>query len=300
VLFRPDADMTRLRKDCYCRLEGGDPSKTCRGCKVVSEESIPGRDPIGVGPGGKLGRGRTADSPFGALRSDCDADRVALSQLDNDTYFRTILDDANRANVSFYPVDPRGLAVDAPLGPEPPPTLLQDQANLKARHESMHNMAVATDGMAVIGNNDLNVGLKRISDDLTSYYLLGYYSSNAKLDGKFRKITVRVKRPGIEVRARRGYRAPTEAEVVAARAAVAPAPVSAEETARGMAMNALTRIRSEARFRVYATPAGDAADGATTTVWVAGELQMPRHRILDERWNRRHRRDSGGTTTTAA
>jgi hypothetical protein len=199
-----------------------------------------------------------------------------LAQMDNDVYFRTILDDANRANVSFYPVDPRGLAVwDAPLGPETPPTPLQDQANLKSRREAMYNMAAATDGLAVMTSNDLDVGLERVSDDLTSYYLLGYYSTNARLDGRFRKITVRVRRPGVDVRARRGYRAPTNAEVAAARAAAPAEPPSAEEVAVTTAMDALARIRPEARFRVHAVPASDAPEGATGTVWVAGELQPP-------------------------
>ena len=58
-----------------------------------------------------------------------------------------------------------------------------------------------------MNSNDLKKQMRRIADDLTSYYLIGYYSTNSKLDGKFRSIKVRSKRPGIEVRARRGYSA---------------------------------------------------------------------------------------------
>ncbi len=83
-------------------------------------------------------------------------------------------------------------------------------------------LAVATDGIAVMNSNDIERGLKRVVADLTSYYLLGYYSTNAKLDGKFRSIKVRVKRPGVDVRARRGYRAATAEEVTAARKAEEP------------------------------------------------------------------------------
>src|SRR4029078_3966070 len=59
----------------------------------------------------------------------------------------------------------------------------------------------------------------RVAEDLTSYYLMGYYSTNSKLDGKFRNIKVRSKRPGVEVRSRRGYNAATAAEAASARTA---------------------------------------------------------------------------------
>jgi hypothetical protein len=196
---------------------------------------------------------------------------MRLAQMDNEVFFRSILDDANRANLTFYPIDPRGLvAFDSPIGPKPPPTVVQDRAILKTRHNSMLDMAGATDGIAVMHSNDLDAGLKRIADDLTSYYLLGYYSTNPKLDGRFRRITVRVRKPGVDVRARRGYRAPTEAEVAAARSMAPPEPVDAETKALETALEALARIRPEARFRVHAAPF---AAGETTTVWVAGELQ---------------------------
>ena len=58
--------------------------------------------------------------------------------------------------------------------------------------------------------------LARMMTDLNAYYLLRYYSSNTNLDGRFRRITVRVSRPGVRVRARTGYLAPTETEARAA------------------------------------------------------------------------------------
>ena len=136
-----------------------------------------------------------------------------LARVDNADEFRRILDEANRANTSFYPVDPRGLAVfdeqimppigDSVTQPAPmvPPSV--DANLLRTRLESLRTLAEATDGIAVVNSNDLAGGLKRVVDDLSSYYLIGYYSSG-KLDGKFHPISVRVKRPGVRVRARRG------------------------------------------------------------------------------------------------
>jgi hypothetical protein len=232
------------------------------------KEPVPSVEPVTVGLNGKLTTTdpRKVDSDS-LNKSECDGDRAMLAMLDNDRYFRDILDEANYANVSFYPIDPRGLpAVDNPIGPEAPPPLLVDQAMLKHRIETMRTMAENTDGLAVVNNNDLDRGMQRISDDLTSYYLLGYSSSNSKLDGRFRSIKVRVKQPGIEVRARRGYRSPTAAEVAAARRA-ADAPVPDIAKATSAAIERLSRIRPEARFRVHAI------SSAPGTVWVAGELQ---------------------------
>ncbi len=84
------------------------------------------------------------------------------------------------------------------------------RAMLRQRIEVMRTLADNTDGIAVVNSNDLDGGMRRISDDLTSYYLLGYYSTNAKLDGRFRSLKVKVKQPGVDVRARRGYRAATD------------------------------------------------------------------------------------------
>ena len=148
----------------------------------------------------------------------CDAARLRVSLLDNESDFRRLLDRANREMVSFYPIDPRGLAVfDTPIDAKSPTGaarggVVDDFARLRGRLDTLRNLASATDGF-MSESNDFDASMKRVADDLADYYLLGYNSTNGKLDGKFRRITVRVKRPGVQVRARRGYLAATAAEV---------------------------------------------------------------------------------------
>jgi VWFA-related protein len=251
LLYGPNPRMTDLRKDGQW------------------QEAVPSGDPVVVGPNGKLTTRDERKRVGGMGKGGCDGDRMLLAHMDNQRFFRDILEEANRANASFYPIDPRGLpAADNPIGPEPPPPVTVDQAMLKTRIESLKVLAANTDGIAVVDNNDLDRGLKRISDDLTSYYLLGYYSSNSKLDGRFRTLKVKVKQPGVEVRARSGYRAATEAEVTAARTA-ADAPVPEVVSATRSAIDRLSRIRPEARFRINVSHA------RAKTLWVAGELQSP-------------------------
>ena len=65
-----------------------------------------------------------------------------------------------------------------------------------------------TGGFAVVNQNDFAAAFERLVDDNSAYYLLGYYSTNDRRDGRFRKIEVRVRQPGLTVRARKGYVAP--------------------------------------------------------------------------------------------
>jgi hypothetical protein len=179
------------------------------------EPTVPRVAPIGIDPQGKL----TATSrPQEAKIESCDRERTFLAQMDLRQDFQNLLYRANRANISFYTLDPRGLtAFDEDLSARRSLKISEDQARLAARQESLHNMASATDGMALLNTNNLDGALNRMLIDVGSYYLLGYYSTNTKLDGKFRRLTVRVKRPAVDVRARPGYLAPTEAEAAMAR-----------------------------------------------------------------------------------
>jgi VWFA-related protein len=198
-------------------LYGPDPSMTTPRGSIDPLPGTPAQP--GVGPGGKLMPRPTNGVNGDVDRTECDKDRYALANLDDSKYLRDLFGDANRANVSFYTLDPRGLvAYDSNIaGDNVPPAA--DAAILRSRHGALQDLAINTDGMYLLGSNDMRAQLRKIADDLTSYYLLGYYSTNPKLDGKFRTIKVRSKRPGIEVRARHGYLAATAAEVSKARAA---------------------------------------------------------------------------------
>ena len=155
----------------------------------------PSVPPIGFDP--RTGRLATSDpaSPLGA-RSECDRDRMALAMTDTEQQFLLMPDAANRANASFYPVDPRGLAVfDSPIGPDRPPPPAVDAARLRARVANLRTLAEDTDGVAVVNTNNISGMLTRVVADLSAYYLLGYYATGVQMDGKFHRVTVRVKRP---------------------------------------------------------------------------------------------------------
>jgi hypothetical protein len=122
---------------------------------------------------------------------------------------KDIFDLANRYNVSIYALDPRGLAAfetDIDEGGAGI-SLTTDKEMLRATLTSLQVLADNTDGRAIVNKNDLASGMRQILRDQSAYYLLGYNSSKAPIDGKFHEIKVKVKRSGVDVRARKGYMA---------------------------------------------------------------------------------------------
>lgn len=211
-----------------------------------------GVDPIRPGPNGKL----TADDPRNRINmlsnSDCDRARAFYASIDDEKFLREIIEDANRGNASFYMIDPGGLR----------------SSRAADRSQAMRTLADNTDGYALLNTNDLERGFKRLADDMSSYYLLGYYASNSRPDGRFRSITVRVRQPGVTVRARKGYRAPTADEVSAAVRKAEP-PIADGAAPVRAALEALQRIRPNARFHLNPVAGG----GPLRKFWVAGEVQ---------------------------
>ncbi|HEY1911526.1 MAG TPA: VWA domain-containing protein [Vicinamibacterales bacterium] len=255
---------------------------------------VPGLPTGGFDPRtGRLSAGVDRDPISGVSLTSCDRDRMMLAALDDDQEFRTLLDQANRANTSFYPVDPRGLVVfdtsiAMPTTGAPPPgstTITPpsvDQAMLTNRLYSLRTLAEATDGLAIVNSNDLDRGFRRVVSDLSSYYLLGYYSSG-KLDGKFHSITVRVKRPGVRVRARRGYLAATIATAGTSTrgggsgaAKSVETPEAAAAAAAGHAVEAsiapLSGYGRDVPLRLQMTAGWKPGDSSSASMWLVGEL----------------------------
>jgi VWFA-related protein len=131
---------------------------------------------------------------------------------------RDMIAAATRANVAIYGVDPRGLGAsfegltDVQSFPDDTTLGLNQSAlfnEVRLAQDSLRTMSDETGGFAVVNRNDFDNAFQRIVDDNSSYYMLGYYSTNDRRDGRFRRIEVRLKnRSGMVVRARKGYVAP--------------------------------------------------------------------------------------------
>ena len=204
--------------------------------------------PGGGKPGGQdVAAGKREPTP-------CDPDRLDLAQFDGQATVERLMDVANGAGASFYPIGGAALVAD-------------DAAKRNAREtDSLRALARATDGVAAVTPAELDAATVRIGSDLKSYYVIGYRSPAAP-DGKAHAIDVKVARPGVDVRARRSYLVPPD---VSAAAATAGAEARVTRDDMDEALEPLDGLSGDAPFRLDAvsgwTPAGAAA------FWVVGEV----------------------------
>lgn len=132
---------------------------------------------------------------------------------------KNLTDLANRSSVIIYAVDPRGLvsiqwnAEDSRVGLRADPlagesSLADRQQKLTNTQQSLQYLTDETGGFAIINNNDINDGIKRVLNDQKAYYLLAYQPDGDTFDPakrQFNKLTINVKRPGLKVRYRSGF-----------------------------------------------------------------------------------------------
>jgi VWFA-related protein len=129
--------------------------------------------------------------------------------------FRDLVRAAREANAVLYFFDARGT-----VGADPPaneaefgrPVEERDRLsivqNFNHEAEGAESVAIDTGGRVVKGTDNLAPAMEKVVRESRTYYLLGYVSTNTKRDGKFRNLKVAVTRPGVDIRARRGYYAP--------------------------------------------------------------------------------------------
>jgi VWFA-related protein len=110
---------------------------------------------------------------------------------------------ANRANATIYTIDPRGLVAGPDVDVDVP---MQDWlAFIRQSQDSLRVLAEETGGIAVVNQNDFDKALKRIDNETSDYYVIGYYSSNPDPLRRTRRIEIRTTRPGVNVRGRESY-----------------------------------------------------------------------------------------------
>ncbi|MGE3955384.1 MAG: VWA domain-containing protein [Vicinamibacterales bacterium] len=204
-----------------------------------------------------------ARDPFAGLNSIAE-DRAQFSAGNNmESDLRELYGIANRNNVAIYAVDPRGLSTGE-FGIDQNISQQIDRQYLNNTMETLRTLAINTDGRAIVNRNDLAMGMKQIVRDSSAYYLLGYNSTNTATDGKFHEIRVRVKRPGVQVRARKGYWAFTAEDAQRATAPPKPEPPKAVESA-------LAAITTASRSRIVrtwiGTSRGSTGKTRVTLVW---------------------------------
>jgi VWFA-related protein len=130
---------------------------------------------------------------------------IPKTGIENHSQIESTVNAAIRANVSFYPVDARGLVALTPGGDASKAAprgssvftgqaITQQKTKFNDQQETLTTLAEDTGGRALLDSNDLTLGIQQAREDLGSYYVLGYYDNNPVADGKFRRVQVTVPR----------------------------------------------------------------------------------------------------------
>jgi len=141
---------------------------------------------------------------------------ISQNGVDNQSALRAATASAVKANVSIYPVDIRGLQAFPPGGEAQSASLhgqsayngaavLNDLSSNASTQDTLSTLASDTGGKAFFDSNDFGAVFSQVQKDSSAYYVLGFTSTNAQKDGKFRHLKVQLNRPDLKLDYRSGY-----------------------------------------------------------------------------------------------
>lgn len=128
---------------------------------------------------------------------------LRLNGLNNQAQLHATVNAAVRAGVSFWPVDARGLVAEAPMGDatkgSPGSIDMYSGASAQAvtsslqrTQDTLYSLASDTGGKALLDDNDLSQGIVNAQRAVSTYYIIGYYTTHAERDGRFRRVKITV------------------------------------------------------------------------------------------------------------
>ncbi len=239
-----------------------------------------GRDDVGV----ITERGVVTRSE--ATFRECEADLLTLSSLDHRDRLREIAAHANASNVSLYPISARGLTTTPGAAPSANKGTYQNTSAIFGQG-LLRGLADDTGGLAIVNTNNLERMLDEVMTTTSAYYLVSYSSTNNALDGRYRRIAVKVSRPDVMVRARPGYVAtrPVDPRTVQSAESVKPDPI---RTAFG-ALESQVRLAGE---KATAAAGGGFARASIPDVMLfrrGSAPVLPFERTVDPRFRRNER-----------
>ena len=226
---------------------------------------------------GPSGAQRPGDSTSTVSPRQCEADLADLGSLEHGKRLDEVAAHARRNNVAFYPIYPAGLT----------PSNLNNRRAFGGgggaggvgtfknrtpgeRQSALRELAENTGGIAIVNTKDIEGNLDKVMAATSAYYLIGYSPTNTTIDGRYRRLSLKVSRPNVQVRARQGYVAlpPLDARslpIIDTRRA--PPPVE-------VAMGPLSALRSTAlNFRSAAWTRANGSGAPASSLWVVAELE---------------------------
>ena len=146
---------------------------------------------------------------------------ISRDGIENQASLRAATNAAVRANMAVYSVDTRGLQAVTPVGDASTGSLrgsgafngaaLNNNMNQNfATQEVMATLSSDTGGKAFFDSNDFAPAFERVQRDTSAYYAIGFHSTNLSRDGKYRRLSIKINRPGIKLEYRPGYYAPAD------------------------------------------------------------------------------------------